>query len=78
MSAWSSADQRASDPNPDVQKLAKISYGARVGIVEDGKLEFGSQSSGVSGARLQTNITPEVKEFPSEVPTSRIKCKIGN
>ena len=77
VSAWSSADPRASNQNLDIQKLAKISYGARVGIVEDGKLEFGEQSSGVSGARLQTSITPEVKEFPSEVPTSRIKCKIG-
>ena len=77
VSAWSSADPRANNPNLDIQKLAKISYGARVGIVEDGKLEFGEQSSGVSGARLQTTITPEVKEFPSEVPTSRIKCKIG-
>ena len=80
VSAWSSADPRASDPNPDIQKLAKISYGARVGIVEEGKLEFGTQSdaSGIKDKpRLQTNITPEVKEFPSEVPTSRIKCKIG-
>jgi len=77
VSAWSSADPRANDTDLDIQKLAKISYGARVGIVEDGKLEFGEQSSGVSGARLQTSITPEVKEFPSEVPTSRIKCKIG-
>ena len=77
VSAWSSADPRANNSNLDIQKLAKISYGARVGIVESGKLEFGSQSSGVSGARLQTSIRPEVKEFPSEVPTSRIKCKIG-
>ena len=77
VSAWSSADPRANNPNLDIQKLAKISYGARVGIVESGKLEFGAQSSGVSGARLQTTITPEVKEFPSEVPTSRIECKIG-
>ena len=77
VSAWSSADPRANNPDLSIQKLAKISYGARVGIVESGKLEFGEQSSGVSGARLQTTITPEVKEFPSEVPTSRIKCKIG-
>ena len=77
VSAWSSADPRANDPNLDIQKLAKISYGARVGIVEDGKLEFGDQSSGVSGERLQTTIVPEQKEFDSEVPTSRIKCKIG-
>ena len=77
VSAWSSADPRANNPNLDIQKLAKISYGARVGIVESGKLEFGAQSSGVSGARLQTSIIPEVKEFPSEVPTSRIKCNIN-
>jgi len=78
VSAWSSADPRANDSNLNIQKLAKISYGARVGIVENGKLEFGSQSSGVSGARLQTSIRPEVKEFPSEVPTSRIKCNIND
>ena len=77
VSAWSSADPRANNPDLSIQKLAKISYGARVGIVESGKLEFGAQSSGVSGARLQTSITPEVKEFPSEVPTSRIKCNIN-
>jgi len=91
VSAWSSADPRANDPLPDTQKLARISYGARVGIVEGGKLEFGTQSTvsnftydGVSYTgpagqpRLQTTITPEEKEFPSEVPTSIIKCKIGN
>ena len=78
VSAWSSADPRASNQDLNIQKLAKISYGARVGIVEGGKLEFGEQSSGVSGARLQTTVRPEAKEFPSEVPTSRIKCKIGN
>ena len=77
VSAWSSADPRANDPNLNIQKLAKISYGARVGIVENGQLEFGNQSTGVSGARLQTTITPEVREFPSEVPTSRIKCNIN-
>ena len=77
VSAWSSADPRANNSDLNIQKLAKISYGARVGIVEGGKLEFGDQSSGVSGARLQTTIRPEAKEFPSEVPTSRIKCKIG-
>ena len=77
VSAWSSADPRANNPDLSIQKLAKISYGARVGIVESGKLEFGTQSSGVSGARLQTTIVPEVKEFPSEVPTSRIKCNIN-
>ena len=77
VSAWSSADPRANNPDLSIQSLAKISYGARVGIVENGKLEFGGQSSGVSGARLQTTVRPELKEFPSEVPTSRIKCNIN-
>ena len=77
VSAWSSSDLRANDPNLDIQKLAKISYGARVGIVENGILEFGGQSSGVSGKRLQTKLIPEEKEFDSEVPTSRIKCNIN-
>ena len=97
VSAWSSSDSRANNQDLSVQKLARISYGARVGIVQGGKLEFGPQSTatkalgnattsnfdqgipGPSGQpRLQTSISPEVKEFPSEVPTSRIKCKIGN
>ena len=97
VSAWSSSDSRANNQDLSVQKLARISYGARVGIVQGGKLEFGPQSTatkalgdattstfdqGIPGPagqpRLQTTIAPEVKEFPSEVPTSRIKCKIGN
>ena len=80
VSAWSSSDDRANNPDTDIQKLAKISYGARVGIVENGILEFGTQSdaSGIKDQpRLQTTIVPEIKEFDSEVPTSRIKCKIG-
>ena len=98
VSAWSSSDPRANNQNLETQKLARISYGARVGIVTDGKLVFGAQStatqalgnatsntlaqSGIVGPagqpRLQTSIIPEPVEFPSEVPTSRIKCKIGN
>ena len=96
VSAWSSSDLRANNQNLDTQKLARISYGARVGIITDGKLIFGEQSTatkalgnasnstfdqGVPGPagqpRLQTSIVPEPVEFPSEVPTSRIKCKIG-
>ena len=80
-----------------MQKLARISYGARVGIIDGGKLQFDPQSTatkalgnaenstfdqGVPGPagqpRLQTTIVPEAKEFPSELPTSTIKCKIGN
>ena len=102
VSAWSSSDPRANNQNLDTQKLARISFGARVGIVTDGKLVFGTQSTatqakgnasstsavqtdaagnviaGPAGQpRLQTSIIPEPVEFPSEVPTSRIKCKIN-
>ena len=88
VSAWSSADSRANDSNLNIQKLARISYGARVGVIQNGKLEFGNQSTSTSDGitsypgpagkpRLQTTITPEVKEFPSEVPTSKIKCNIN-
>ena len=100
VSAWSSSDSRANNQNLSTQKLARISYGARVGIIDGGKLQFGPQSTatvplgnasdsttpqtgilgpGASGqTRLQTTIVPEAKEFPSELPTSTIKCKIGN
>ena len=97
VSAWSSSDSRANNQDLSVQKLARISYGARVGIIDGGKLQFGPQSTetkalgnasnatfdqGVAGPagqpRLQTTIVPEAKEFPSELPTSTIKCKIGN
>tara|TARA_A100001391_G_scaffold75430_1_gene48827 strand:- start:5089 stop:7821 length:2733 start_codon:yes stop_codon:yes gene_type:complete len=97
VSAWSSSDSRANNSNLSTQKLARISYGARVGIIQGGKLEFEKQSTatvplgnassntapqtGILGPagqpRLQTTIVPEVKEFPSEVPTSRIKCSIN-
>ena len=88
VSAWSSSDSRANDSNFNIQKLARISYGARVGVIQNGKLEFGNQSTSTSDGitsypgpagkpRLQTTITPEAKEFPSEVPTSKIKCNIN-
>ena len=103
VSAWSSSDPRANNQNLETQKLARISYGARIGIVEDGKLVFGKQSTATKAIgnasstsavqqdpegndilgpanqpRLQTTIVPESVEFPSEVPTSVIKCKIPN
>ena len=77
VSAWSSSDPRANDNNLNIQKLAKISYGARVSIISGGQLEFEPQSGNVSGARLQTSLTPEIKEFDSEVPTSKIRCNIN-
>ena len=88
VSAWSSSDPRANDSNFNIQKLARISYGARVGVTQNGKLEFGIQSTSTSDgvtnypgpagkSRLQTTIVPEAKEFPSEVPTSKIKCNIN-
>jgi len=81
VSAWSSSDSRANDPNINIQKLAKISYGARVSIHSGGKLIFENKSTDdaiKNQQRLQTRIVPEAREFDSEVPTSKIKCKIGN
>ena len=91
-SAWSSSDPRANDTDINISKLARISFGARVGITTGGTLglNFGEQSTvenfnyngvtytGPAGQpRLQTTITPEPVEFESEEPTSTIKCKIG-
>jgi len=70
VSAWSSVG---------VGTTAPISYGARVGIITGGQIQFGTQSSSptVSGPRLQTTITPIKKEFKSEIPTHKIQCTIG-
>jgi hypothetical protein len=70
VSAWSSS---ANPPEP----TSPISYGARVGIITGGSLQFGTQSPLVSGSRLQTTITPQAKEFNSEFPTHKINCTIG-
>ena len=45
VSAWSSSDSRANNQDLSVQKLARISYGARVGIIDGGKLQFDTQST---------------------------------
>jgi Leucine-rich repeat (LRR) protein len=70
VSAWSSSASPVIDTSP-------ISYGARVGIITGGSLQFGTQSPSVSGSRLQTTITPQAKEFDSEFPTHKINCTIG-
>jgi hypothetical protein len=70
VSAWSSSANPVVDTSP-------ISYGARVGIIAGGSLQFGTQSPLVSGSRLQTTITPQAKEFASEFPTHKINCTIG-
>ena len=77
VSAWSSSDPRANNNDLNIQKLAKISYGARVSIISGGQLQFDTQTTSTQ-PRLQTSLTPEVKEFQSEVPTSKIKCKIAD
>ena len=69
VSAWSSSDNPPSPTSP-------ISYGARVGIVTGGSLQFGTPTS-ASQIRLQTTITPQAKEFDSEFPTHKINCTIG-
>jgi Leucine-rich repeat (LRR) protein len=69
VSAWSSSASPVIDTSP-------ISYGARVGIITGGSLQFGTPAS--SGqTRIQTSITPQVKEFNSEFPTSKINFTIG-
>ena len=55
VSAWSSSDPRANNNDLSIQKLAKISYGARVSIISGGQLQFEPQSGNVSGAKI-TNI----------------------
>ena len=100
VSAWSSSDPRANNQVLSTQNKARISYGARVGIIPNGQLRFGTQSTdtvplgndssntspqndflgpGAEGqTRIQTTLVPEQREFPSEVPTSKIKCKIAD
>jgi Leucine-rich repeat (LRR) protein len=69
VSAWSS-----SAIEPDA--TSPISYGARVGIITGGSLQFGTPAT--SGqVRLQTTIVPQAKEFDSEFPTHKINCTIG-
>ena len=63
VSAWSSSDPRANNNDLNIQKLAKISYGARVSIISGGQLQFDPQSGNVSGKRIQTSLTPEIREF---------------
>ena len=69
VSAWSSPISPAEDTSP-------ILYGARVGIVTGGSLQFGTPTT-ASQVRLQTTITPGAKEFDSEFPTHKINCTIG-
>ena len=40
VSAWSSSDPRANNNDLSIQKLAKISYGARVSIISGGQLQL--------------------------------------
>lgn len=68
-SSWSSSDEPATDTSP-------IFYGARVGIVTGGSLEFGTPTSGTQ-IRLKANFEPQVKEFDSEFPTHKINCTIN-
>ena len=70
VSSWSSSDSPVTDTSP-------ISYGSRVTVVSGGALQFDTQSATASGPRLQTTITPQAREFNSELPTSKIQCTIG-
>ena len=78
VSAWSSSDSRANNPNSDTQKLARISYGARVGIVKDGKLEFGPRSTAtVPLGNATDSITPQTNiSGPGAVGQTRIQTTL--
>lgn len=72
-SAWSSTI-----PEP-IPATAPISYGAEVKTIGD--LVFGTQTSTAPFAnkpRLQTSQTAESREFPSELPTHKMKVTIDN
>ena len=85
ISAWSSSDPKATNPDPAIQAQARISYGGKVTVTSsggvDGKLQFGTQVTGEGGIsgepRLQTSIVPQVKEFASELPTHKFTATIG-
>tara|TARA_B100000925_G_scaffold27489_1_gene18390 strand:- start:4784 stop:7306 length:2523 start_codon:yes stop_codon:yes gene_type:complete len=77
ISAWSSSDPKATNPDPVIQGEAKISYGAKLGIKSGGKVKFGTQAAGVTGPRLGTSNAPLIKEFASELPTHKIQVQIG-
>ena len=57
VSAWSSSDSRANNPNLAVQGLARISYGARITISSGGKLVFGTQSTATQALGNATDAT---------------------
>ena len=90
ISAWSSSDPKATNPDPTIQGEAKISYGGKISI-EPGTnsggantaafVKFGTQVTGETGVsgkpRLQTSIVPQAKEFASEIPTHLLEANIG-
>ena len=68
-SAWSS-----SDPNADTDPTAVISYGAQVKV--NGDLRFGTSS--ISGKKLRTSQSAQIREFDSEIPTHKMKIKLNS
>ena len=92
VSAWSSADPRATNPDLSIQALARISYGARIGLRDNSYLKFGQtigyqypqdpdDTNSSNLVKLQTTIVPTTKLFnipnSPEIPTSKIQCKIN-
>ena len=69
VSAWSSTASPVISTSP-------IFYGARVGIITGGSLQFGTPAT-AGQVRLQTTLRPRTKEFDSEFPTHKINCTIG-
>ena len=84
VSAWSSADARATNTDLSIQGNASISYGAQVGIATaGGTLVYGAQGSaktvdGVTyndclGPRLQTSAVPEKKDLIQKLLLIKLK-----
>ena len=85
VSAWSS-----SDPHAETDQRAAISYGAKIDIIASASgmshLKFGTQATSsntnglnISGTpRLQTTLVPQKVEFDSEIPTSKVKVRMGS
>ena len=76
VSAWSSSDPRANNQNLDVQKKARISYGARVSIVSGGQLQFGLQSTATQALGNDTSPSLPQPDFVGPFGQPRLQTTL--
>ena len=76
VSAWSSSDPRANNPNLDTQKKARISYGARVSIVSGGQLQFGQQSTATQALGNDSSNTAPQSGFVGPFGQPRLQTSL--